>query len=253
MSITPETITTDVERHVWDLVEKGRLRHYGDHDVIAIFDEIEKLRAAAPLAACRMEGYMHNMCGRIDESFESLGLQRGREANEAGVAFDACAMLSNLGYISEAQHYFEKAAHPMTGNFSRSVELGIASGSIQALSSFIPVARKMNLTNLDRVPVDTIDHASNLLREMNVSDDRLGSVMDVMGKVLRDHGLMFYGQVGLEVFDVPDELRAVRLCYQVDATPSQALGLEMLFVEALAEADIFVPPALLLSIEGVRA
>ncbi|WP_296228610.1 hypothetical protein [Ralstonia sp. UBA689] len=253
MSIKPETIGSDIEKDVDEVVVPAQLLHYDDARVIDLFHKIDKLEQADHDSAARMRGYVHHMCGNIDQALESIGLKKGEPADNAEQALHACAFLSNLGYASDAQLHYSTAAHPQTGKFTQALPLGLATGSFQTMHEFVALARKMNLSNLDRVPVDSLEDAARILRNAEIDDALLGKLMSIVGTVLREHGLMFHGSVGLEVFDVPDEATTVRLRYDVNASTSEALGLEMAFVDKLTEDNIFLPPEVTFSIQGIHA
>jgi len=253
MSIKPETIGSEVEKGVWEIVARGKLLHADDAEVIGLLDAINKLEKADRFKAAHLRGYVRHMCGDIQGALESIGLKFAEPTTNVGVAFDACAFLSNLGYTVEAQQYYETAAPPQTGNFSRSVELGLATGSIHTLCDFIAIARKMNLSNLDRVPIDALESAARILGEAGISDELLARLMAIVGGVLREHGLMFHGTLGFEVFDVTEEATTVRLRYEVDTPMAEAIGLEMAFVDKLIDANVTLPPEITFTIQGVRA
>lgn len=93
----------------------------------------------------------------------------------------------------------------------------------------------MSYENIDPEFKREIYMATDLLEEFGVSDAEIASVIDTAGSVIHDNGVMFVGDgPGIDVFDIPGELRAIHYTYNLPVDSEKAVDMYMEFVERMA-------------------
>lgn len=167
-------------------------------------------------------------------------------------ALDACALLARLGFAAKSQPYFDVAAHPRTGNFTRAALLGIATGSIRQLAAYIDIARDMGTCGIDANGINAVKIAVELMDRDNTSDAELAAWMDLMGETLRADGCLVCDAIDFEVFNMPGVMEKVCVQHQSDSTDvDHVVDLELAFVDRMIAQGVFTSPMVHISV-GAR-
>jgi hypothetical protein len=251
MPIQPQTIGLEISEELTALLDKGQLHPRESAVITGFLDRIDKLNEGQFYLAQSLRASTFQMCGDVAAALECLATVPGGDPTNPDV--ERFCVLANLGFITEALPVYQRIGSPVTGSFSKYAIGGISAGAIRTIAKFISQARSMNLTNLDKIPVATFEAADALLARMGVNDEDIARALSVAGAIFRESGLVYIGDVGLEVYDEPGELEMVKLCYRLAITPSQAVSLDLEFLDRMEREGVALPRGVLVAFEGVFA
>lgn len=244
MTIKPQTIFADLAKEMFQVQEQGRLLLEESAHAVDFFDRIDKLEGATPADARILRGLAYQLCGNAARAIECL---EGVSDARMNPDFQKLCVLSNLGYANEGLVLYRTVGSPNTGMFTASVFGGVSVGAIRTIANFISQAQRMRLTNMDGLPLATLQSAARILEAAGTEDESVAQVMTIAGSVVRDYGLVHLGRMGIES---SEDLGLVRLCYRLAITAGQAARLYDEFLDRLFDEDIPMPPGVLVTFEG---
>jgi hypothetical protein len=158
------------------------------------------------------------------------------------------AILTNLGYFSEALSNFKGWAAPEKGNMTNTWRRGYLCGAFRTMNSYLPKARKMGF-DLGGLDIDTATRAANVMEKGGVTDEEVAKVLDVAGDVLRTHKLFFVGDgLRVKVFD-GEEDSFVEFTFDLEGTPHGVYSLYQQFVEQVISSVPVLPSVLTVSFQ----
>lgn len=163
---------------------------------------------------------------------------------ELSILVDACQ-------CNEAQDLYAQHGHLDGDTFSYMLKYGYGCGAFRQMANFARSAQHMTFTDHAAVPFDEIFTIERLLSDLNIEDKDTAGILEVAGQVMRDNRLLFLGEKpSVDVFDIPDELKAIHLTYHLPTTPEHAAAIAVDFVERLVDRDIPVPQGLHVTFSG---
>lgn len=247
MTALPQTIATDIQQPLEALIDQGRFVSRDAAEVVNLLDQIDQLAQADRDEALKWKALVLHITGDMDGALDVL-MQRS--------VYDPIThfvILTNYSRCKDAQRIFKKYGAPRESLFSYFAQFAFAIGAFGLAAQFVHEASKMRLTNLETVPLEKIMAANDLLSHFGVTDNQAAEVLEVAGDVLRSHGLMFEGPGPVvDVLDVPGEIRAVHLTYEISAAPSVAASIAFDFIEQIEFRNVSIPSALHISFAGTQ-
>ncbi len=181
---------------------------------------------------------VYALTGDVRSAIESADKALRLSADPAIIIGKATA-LSNLGYFSEAGRILREALSVDLLPFSKIGEKTIATGTILALDEALKGAGNMQTAVRDPLRKATAIAAS-ILRENNVTDEDIGSWLDVAGQIMRESRFFFIDYPILFV-TTEEDFPQVDLSFIVDVDPEQGAELNLALVERCVHAEV-IPP-----------
>jgi hypothetical protein len=134
-------------------------------------------------------GAIHHLCGNEAEMRHNFS-SAAKLDRSPRTAAAYCAVLINMGFISEAQKEFAKAARPELGWLTCTDSLGFWSMAISPLNDFYAAAQSMKIAELSAKHVEDAKRIQKILQEDDVTDQMVGQMLDDAGEILRARHLM---------------------------------------------------------------
>lgn len=246
MTIQPQTTYQRLMDEMSDIQEQGKLLPPDSATALALRDRLDKLESASQQQALFLRGVWYMICG---DALHAIACLRDVCEVDFNPQFHIFCVLANLGYATDGLVAYRAVGSPLTGDFTFGVPGGISVGALRTIASFISQAETMHLSNLDGVPVDELRTADRILDVAGTEDEDVARVLTVAGATMREHGLVFLGDVGV---DASEASGTVTLRYGLAITPDEASWLHDQFLDRLYDEDVPVPHALSVVFEGRR-
>lgn len=245
MTIKAQTTSNELLDRIGDVLERGLIVSPAAPEIVALFDEIDKLDNADHAAAVEMRALLLHITGDLNGALAVL------DQCQQCDPLSKLVVLSNYSKCAEARKIYAKFCAPSGGFFTLTVHFARAIGAFRLLAEFARQAQQMKLSNLKKINLEEIFMVDHILATFGVSDEITGDLMETAGSVLADHGLMFVGESPeIDVFDIPGEFRAVQVTYHVPAGPKEVSDIYLEFIERLLERDQSIPRGFHISFEG---
>jgi tetratricopeptide (TPR) repeat protein len=218
----------------WDI---RRLNKLAEQLVNA--DEVESYNALATL--WQLTGLRNKALAYMDKAIRY-------SSNPGFHVSGMIAILSNLGFFSEALGHFKAWAAPEKGNMTNLWRRGYLCGAFRTMSSYLPKARKMGF-DLGGLDIDTATRAANVMGKVGVTDEDVARVLDAAGNVLRAHKLFFAGDgLRVKVFD-GEEDAFVEFMFDLEGTSEHVHSLYQEFVDQVTASVPVVPSVVTVSFQ----
>lgn len=245
MTIRPQTTGNQIFEQIVALLEPGKILSAEDPRVLEVMHEINRLANADADSALEMRALALHLVGDLDGALDSLAKCKLRKPD------GELALIVNYLRCVRAQELYAKKGGPRTGLFTSMAKYGYACGAFRTMASFLREAESMHLSNLSTIPKDQIIAIDKMMGEFGIEDTHTANVLEIAGRVLEANGLMFYGSgPDVEIYDIPDELRAIHLTYNLSVSSQQAVAISMQFVNHLIDNDISIPQGLHVMFSG---
>jgi hypothetical protein len=165
-----------------------------------------------------------------------------------------CAVLINMGFISEAQKEFAKAARPELGWLTCTDSLGFWSMAISPLNAFYAAAQRMKIAELSAKHVEDAKRIQKIFQDANVTDDLVGQILDDAGGILRERRLMCceHFEKDLYIYDGPYDEHFVSIEWRVPVSSSVASDMSFEFIHRAIERFEKIPACIDFSFTGLR-
>ena len=134
-------------------------------------------------------GFIQKMCGNEVEMRHNFSCATKLDRSPRTVAA-YCRGLIDMGFISEAQKEFVKAARPELGWLPLIDDLGFLSMAITPLNDFYAEAQAMKIADLSAKHIEDAKRIQKILQEDDVTDQMVGQMLDDAGEILRARHLM---------------------------------------------------------------
>lgn len=237
----------EVAEQINALAIPGILIDGNDERIVAIQDQIVRLAQADRLSASVLMAYVYQVTGRKDKAIAQL---RGESDHHA--MSNLLCVAGNVFDTQTAAIVFREIGHPLRARFSRCFSSAVATGQINLLAEYSRIARTMNMTNVDALPLDEIERAADILASFGTTDQQIGAVVDVAGGVLFEYGYTYSDEAQFACIQGGDGERLVRLQFRVAAPSSVVARLYLEFVDRLIDADMDMPAGFLISFIGAH-
>ena len=154
--------------------------------------EAQKLLKVNAVEGHHVFSVVYSLAGEAEKAIEHIDIAL-RLTNEPILWCNKAAILSNLGFFSEAQKAFKKGVSPENRLFGEQLMLGLCIGAFQTILEFETVARRMQL-DVNAEQLDRVRRIVSLMDEYSIRDADVGAMLDVAGKILRRERLFFLGE-----------------------------------------------------------
>ncbi len=198
-------------------------------------------------------GAIHQICGNEAEMRHnfSCAAQLDRSPRTAAAY---CGALINLGYISEAQKEFARAARPELGWLTCIDSLGFFSMAITPLNDFYAAAQTMKIAELSAKHVEGAKRIQKIFQEANVTDEIVGQILDDAGEILRERRLMCCEHFEKDqfIYDGPYDEHFVSIEWRVPVSPGEASDMSFEFIHRVIERFEKMPACIDFSFTGTQ-
>jgi len=240
MIIVPQTLATEVGDALNALIkESDRFRNWDDAKVQTVFRAIEKLQKVEAREAFVRFGALAAICGNVDDMvayYHKALLLPG----EVGTKHEFWVSLANAGLYSKAQEIGSWLLDPRRGFFPKVWQQAVSLGKVLEVWNRLSDARR-TYPDLSQVDFSTVENAVAVMGAHGLSDQDIGSVLDLMGEIQRAHRIMFSGGLVsiLRVMRPPEDPAYLYFAMPLDASVDEihAMNRELarLVVERLPE------------------
>ncbi len=219
-----------------------------DWDVKRLNKMAEQLSNANEVEGANALATIWQMTGDRDKALRYADHAIDHAQNSLFYCSSKLAILSNLGYFSEALSLFKYCSPPEKGNMTNAWKRGYLCGAFRTMKSHLPKATKMGF-ELGGLDIDTAARAANVMEKAGVSDEDVAKIMDVAGRVLRDHKLFFVGDgLRVSVFNTEAEHDPfIEISFDLDVSSKEAQGLYLEFVDQVTQNVPVVPAVVTVS------
>ena len=192
MSTQPKTLCSQILSQVNARVKAGGpYLDSNSFEIRRLLCEAQKITGDAYQAIERFItlGAIYHLCGNEAEMRHNFSCAAKLDRSPRTAAA-YCAVLINMGFISEAQKEFAKAARPELGWLTCTDSLGFWSMAISPLNDFYAAAQSMKIAELSAKHVEDAKRIKKIFQEANVTDEIVGQMLDDAGEILRERRLM---------------------------------------------------------------
>lgn len=198
-------------------------------------------------------GAIHQICGNEAEMRHNFSCAAKLDRSPRTAAA-YCGALINLGYISEAQKEFARAARPELGWLTCIDSLGFFSMAITPLNDFYAAAQTMKIAELSAKHVEGAKRIQKIFQEANVTDEIVGQMLDDAGEILRDRRLMCCEHVEKNqyIYDGPYDEHFVSIRWRVPVSADEASDMSFEFVNRFIERFEKIPANIGFSFTGTQ-
>lgn len=240
MNIVPQTLATEVGDAINTLIsESDRFRNWNDAEVQAVVRTIEKLQKIDARVAFVNFGALAAICGNVDDIFAYYD-KALRLPGEAETKHEFWASMANVGLYGKAQEIGSWLLDPRRGFFPRVWQRAVSLGNVLEVWNRLPDAKR-TYPDLSQVDFSTVENAVAVMGTHGLSDQDIGSVLDLVGEIQRAHRIMFSGLLAsiLRVMRAPEDPAYLYFSIPLDAGVDEihAMNRELarLVVERLPE------------------
>ncbi|HXM83635.1 MAG TPA: hypothetical protein VN929_17115 [Burkholderiales bacterium] len=240
MNQIPQTLGGEVTADINALIsESDRLRDWNAPEIQVLLRRIEKLQKVDARDAFVRFGALAAICGNVDALFEYY-----RKAlllpGEAETKHEIWVSMGNAGLYSQAQEIGTWLLDPKRGFFPKIWEEAVSIGQVLAVWNRLQEAKR-TYPDLSDVDFSLLERAAAVMRERKLTDENIGSILNLMGDIQRAHRIMFSGTLAsiLKVLRPPDDPPYLYFAMPLDASVGEihAMNRELarLVVEKLPE------------------
>lgn len=240
MITVPQTLATEVGDALNALLrESDRFRNWNDAEVQAVVRTIEKLQKVDAREAFVRFGSLAAICGNVDDMFAYYD-KALRLPGEAETKHEFWSSLGNAGLYSKAQEISSWLLDPKRGFFPKVWQRAVCLGKILEVWNHLPDAKR-TYPDLSQVDFSTVENAVAVMGAHRLSDQDIGSLLDLVGEIQRAHRIMFSGTLAsiLRVMRPPEDPAYLYFTIPLDASVDEihAMNRELarLVVERLPE------------------
>lgn len=250
----PQTIAdTLFERISLTVSSENRYVDLDSFVVRRLFADAEKLKSSSPFDFLLARALIYHASGDLEQALSYLDRAKDLHGSEIEIAYAAAVIYGNLGYFSEAQHYFAKAANPRIGKFTQRFDIGIISGAFAQLNVFIEEAEIMGL-DLSGLPVALAKRVCRVFAKAGIDDATVGVMLDYAGSIMREEKMIFVGETpDIYIMDEAGPMPCVHISYRLPAGPSVVARLFDRLVERIACGLEIIPDAVIVSFDADHA
>lgn len=143
---------------------------------------------------------------------------------------------TNFVFASEAKKIFANYALVDFENANRMIHVGLTIGAFDIVDEYIQKAKTMNL-NLDAVQVAMAGDFKSAAERIGIDSAYVTAVIDMLGEVLRENGLFFYGHG--PVFEIEGTPRdSISMYFKVGKSGAEVARLTEQLAEKIAVSDL---------------
>jgi hypothetical protein len=190
----PQTVATETADALNALVsESDRFRNRNDAKVQTLVRTIEKLQKVDARAAFANLGFLAAICGNVDDVLEYF-TKALRLPGEAETKHEFWVSLLNAGLYAKAQEVGSWLLDPKKGFFPKVWQRAVGLGQVLEVWNRLSDAKK-TYPDLSQIDFSTVESAVAMMGAHRLSDQDIGSVLDLMGEIQRAHRIMFSGEL----------------------------------------------------------
>lgn len=211
--------------------------------------DIGKLMQVDPFEANIAKAAVYQLCGNLTKMNYHFSLA-SKLGDARVVSMQKSIGLSNLGYFSEAQKFYEQSSDPIYGEFATNLDLGYYTFSFETLTKWFEKAEKMDIdiSNLDYI---TCKRANAILSAANIKQSKIAELADTAGEILREHHLFTADATGVEIEDDGFTDPCIYITFNIKASHEKAAELYDEFVLRLLNRFDAIPDIVHFSIRAI--
>lgn len=237
----PATIQSQIkERFLSILRTEGRIRQQNDLETAELLHECETLASVDAATASILRAEIYQLIGKIDqvEYWVKNAKSLGRKIEAESLLVIAYA---NLGYVGKAAERFAEIVKVDRGVVNEHLPLGLACGSFSAIVDASAALQRAGGEVRCQEYVMTAQMIIDTLKNMQVSESVIRSMMDEAGKVMRSHSVMWLNDAPDFTCSSQSDSPFVDLKYHVNLGPHEAAEMTWTLAEALISKDLMLP------------
>ena len=198
-------------------------------------------------------GAIHHLCGDEAEMRHNFSCAAKLDRSPRTAAA-YCAVLINMGFISEAQKEFAKAARPELGWLTCTDSLGFWSMAISPLNNFYAAAQSMKITEMSAKHIEDAKRIQKIFQDANVTDEIVGQMLDDAGEILRERRLMCceHFEKDLYIYDGPYDEHFVSIRWRVPVSSAEASDMSFEFINRVLDRFEKMPACIDFSFTGTQ-
>lgn len=241
----PATIASDLSGKIDQIFL--RIDTYADpnsFEIRMLEREAQQLLKVDAFAGWLLKSRISCLCGELDNLRKF-----NQNAQSLGAAVDSkvdlMTSLEVLGRFSESSSIFKEVGAPERGVFTKIAHYGFASGAFEDLQKHLIEAKKMGL-NLSSLPLDKFDIVFKILRNDQVTQEEVNTIMDASGEILINRRCFFTDRRPTYFIESPtssDELGCVHFHFGVPFAPEEAAEMNFELADKIARSSIRIPNA----------
>jgi tetratricopeptide (TPR) repeat protein len=187
--------------------------------------EAQKLLKVNAVEGHHVLSVVYSLAGEAEKAIEHIDIALRLDKTPT-LWCNKAAILSNLGFFSEAQIAFKKGASPESGLFGNQLRLGLCIGAFHTILEFDAIARRMQL-DVDVEQLGRVQRIVSLMDEFSITDANVGAMLDVAGKILRRERLFFLDEgPDIAIWDQDALEKHVGINFLLPTTSRRALTLD---------------------------
>ncbi|MDD2976088.1 hypothetical protein [Aquabacterium sp.] len=184
----------------------------------------------------------HHMTGNVEQTRYWMRNAALVSGNSARTQFPSFALLSNLGFFTEASRFYSSAVTIESGMLTEWFPAGIITGNFADMMRLMQAAKlaQLDLSQWEeQMAIATQCDAA--LTRLQVNDGQLQAMLDVAGEVLREHSLFWLDPYPLVRAWYDDVGAGVLYELKVGVSTDDAYALTEAMIDRLIERDLDAP------------
>jgi len=202
----PKTLGGEVTDGINALLhETDKLRDGTAPEIQNLFERIRQLQKVDAQQAFLRFGALAAICGNVDDVFEYY-----RKAlllpGEPDTKHEFWVSMGNAGLYGKAQEIGTWLLDPRRGFFPKIWEQAVSIGQVLAVWNRLQEAKR-TYPDLSGIDFSLVERAAAVMRERELSDEKIGAILNLMGEIQRAHRIMYAGRLAslLKVLRPPEE------------------------------------------------
>jgi hypothetical protein len=237
----PATIADDVLGTLADLVLKARGYLTSDDFRLRRLEvDIDKLMRVDAVNGHIAKAGLFHLLGD-DRSARYHVECAGRLKSDPAVDSTLTTILANLGFFSESQLAFRRAADPRRGDYSTAIRFGLCCGAFNATCELMEQAERLGFATPSDVAQIALT-AQSVLASEQVSDNAIGEILDFAGELMRSERVFYQGvRPEINVVNDSDLGRCVYFLLPLPVEVGRVADLQFVLVDRLVERFPVLP------------
>lgn len=222
----PKTLSSEALEGFNALIEESdKFRDWNSPEIQVLVQTAESLQKAEAREAFVWLGSLAAICGDIDnlyEYFRKALLHPDQPATKA----EYWSALANAALYKKAHEIGRWLLEPKRGFFPSIWERAVSAGYILEVSNRLADATR-TYPELSSADVSALESAATLMSQRGLCDDDVVSILDLMGRIQREHRIMFSGKLvsTLKVMRPPEDPPYLYITIQLRAGVDEIHGM----------------------------
>ncbi len=188
----PQTLGNETAEALNALIRQtDKIRRWDSFEIQNLLRVVEKLQKVDAREAFVRFGGIAAICGEAERVLEYFGKAQ-QHPDIINTNHEFWISLANIGLYKRAQEIGIWLLDPKRGFFPKAWERAVSIGLVNEVCNRLDGAKKL-YPELEQIDFSDLALAREVMKTNDLTDQDVGDVLDLMGLIQREHGIMFHG------------------------------------------------------------